>query len=100
MPKAIRRSWASIKQERAKSSVRRTAYREAREAFDIAAQVRRAREDAGITQQELAERIGSTQPAMARLEAGGVRPSLATLERIAAALDLDLIVELRRRPAA
>jgi predicted transcriptional regulator len=62
--------------------------------------VRQARERLGITQAELAARIGSTQPAIARLEAGGVSPSLATLRRIAAALGMELVVELRARRVA
>jgi HTH-type transcriptional regulator/antitoxin HipB len=61
----------------------------------LAGRVRGAREKLGISQAELAARIGSTQPAVARLEAGGVSPSLDTLSRIAAALDLELVVDLR-----
>jgi DNA-binding XRE family transcriptional regulator len=38
--------------------------------------VRQARARLGITQAELAKRIGSRQPAMTRLEAGGSVPSL------------------------
>lgn len=62
--------------------------------------VRRRARDAGITQAELAARIGSTQPAIARLEAGGNTPSFDTLRRIAAALGLELVVELRARRVA
>jgi len=76
---------------------RRRAYREARDAFELAERVREAREGLGMTQLELAKRISSTQPAIARLEAGGVTPSLETLRRIASALDLELVVELRPR---
>jgi ribosome-binding protein aMBF1 (putative translation factor) len=95
-----RRSWESIKRTRARSDERRQAYREAKKAFDLAEQVRTARERLGITQAELASRIGSTQPAIARLEAGGVMPTLDTLRRIASALSLDLVVQLRSRRAA
>jgi transcriptional regulator with XRE-family HTH domain len=48
-----------------------------------------------MTQAELAARIGSTQAALARLEAGGVTPSLDTLRRIAEALGLELVIDLR-----
>jgi len=95
-----RRSWASIKRAKADSEERRVGYRQAREAFELAERVRQARERVGLTQAELASRIGSTQPAVARLEAGGSAPSLATLRRIAAALGLDLVVELRPRRVA
>ncbi|MBI1814479.1 MAG: helix-turn-helix transcriptional regulator [Deltaproteobacteria bacterium] len=95
-----RRSWAKIKRTRAGSAQRRVGYRQAKEAFELAERVRQARERLGITQAELAARIGSTQPAVARLESGGSTPSLATLHRIAAALGLELVVELRARRAA
>jgi ribosome-binding protein aMBF1 (putative translation factor) len=95
-----RRSWASIKRAKAGSEARRAGYRQAKEAFALAERVRQARERVGLTQAELAARIGSTQPAVARLEAGGGTPSFATLRRIAAALGLELVVELRPRRAA
>ena len=48
----------------------------------------KARADAGITQAEVAERIGTTQSAIARLESGRGKhsPSLATLRKYARAL--------------
>ena len=97
---AKRRSWASIKRAKAASEERHAGYREAKEAFELAARVRQARERVGLTQAELAARIGSTQPAVARLEAGGSTPSLRTLRRIAAALGFELVVELRPRRVA
>jgi transcriptional regulator with XRE-family HTH domain len=48
--------------------------------------VRHYREAAGLSQRELADRLGCQQPAIARLEAGGVSPNMRTLERIAEAL--------------
>jgi transcriptional regulator with XRE-family HTH domain len=55
---------------------------------------RRARD---LSQAELAELTGTTQSAIARLEAGGRPPRIDTLLRIAEALDCELIVELRPR---
>ncbi len=95
-----RRSWASIKRASPDSKERGAAYQQAKAAFELAERVREAREHLGITQAELAARIGSTQPAIARLEAGGSTPSFGTLRRIAAALGLELVVELRARRAA
>lgn len=97
---ARRRSWASIKRARGRSKERRAGYAEARTAFELAERVRDARERLGITQADLASRIGSTQPAIARLEGGGSTPSFETLRRVATALGLELVVELRRRSAA
>ena len=51
-----------------------------------AQQVRRFRQQAGLTQEALAKRAGIARPNLARVESGRYRPSLETLERIARAL--------------
>ena len=51
------------------------------------------RTDAGLSQRELAERMGTTQSVISRLEeGGGGRPRLDTLARVATALDRHLVV--------
>ena len=72
----------------------REGYAEARRAFMIGQAVRERRLALGLSQVELAARAGMTQPALSRLEAGGVMPTIPLLERITAALDADLIVEI------
>ena len=52
-----------------------------------------ARKQAGLTQQELADRIGANKGYISRIERGLIIPSVATLYRIAAAMGLS--VELR-----
>jgi transcriptional regulator with XRE-family HTH domain len=56
----------------------------------------KARVAAGITQAEVAERIGTTQSAVARLESGSGKhsPSLATLQKYAHALGCRLELRL------
>jgi ribosome-binding protein aMBF1 (putative translation factor) len=63
----------------------------------IADQVAERRKGLGLSQAELAELVETTQSAIARLESGGRPPRIDTLLRIAAALDCDLLVELRPR---
>ena len=63
----------------------------------IAEQVAERRAALGFSQRELAELTGTTQSAIARLEAGGRPPRIDTLLRIADALDCDLLVELKPR---
>lgn len=53
----------------------------------------RYRMDNGLTQEELAERVGTSHSQISRIESGRHRPNLDTLERIAHALDLKLLVE-------
>ncbi len=56
--------------------------------------VREARRRAGLTQRELAERAGTTQSAVARLESGRTAPSLEHVLALVRACDLDLEVAL------
>jgi transcriptional regulator with XRE-family HTH domain len=56
--------------------------------------VREARKRAGLTQRQLADRAGTTQSAIARLESGRTAPSLETVERLLRLCGLQLIVEL------
>jgi ribosome-binding protein aMBF1 (putative translation factor) len=63
----------------------------------IADQVAERRKGLGLSQAELAELVETTQSAIARLESGGRPPRIDTLLRIAAALDCDLLVDLRPR---
>ena len=65
----------------------------------IAGQVAERRRALGLSQAELAEICGTTQSAIARLESGGRPPRIDTLLKLAHALDCDLAVELRPRPA-
>jgi transcriptional regulator with XRE-family HTH domain len=63
----------------------------------IAEQVAERRRVWGISQRELAELCGTTQSAIARIERGARPPRIDTLARIAAALDCELVIELRPR---
>lgn len=63
----------------------------------IAGQVAERRKERGLSQADLADLVGTTQSAIARLESGGRPPRIDTLLRIANALDCDLHVELRDR---
>lgn len=48
----------------------------------VAAVIHRARLGAGLSQAALAERAGTSQPALARYETGAALPTLPTLERL------------------
>jgi ribosome-binding protein aMBF1 (putative translation factor) len=87
-------SYDDLAQERRGSAEYHEGYAEARRAFLIGRAVRDRRLALGLSQTELAARAGMTQPALSRLEAGGVIPTIPLLERISAALDADLIVQI------
>ena len=66
--------------------------------FSLAAALVRARSNAGLTQQQLAERMGTKQEVVARWEGGKVLPSTRTLARFAKATDTRLQISFA--PAA
>ncbi len=66
----------------------------------VAEQVATQRKARDLSQAELAELTGTTQSAIARLEAGGRPPRIDTLLRIAEALDCELVVDLQPREAS
>ncbi|MDZ4791365.1 MAG: helix-turn-helix transcriptional regulator [Hyphomicrobiales bacterium] len=72
------------------------AYDALEEEFSLAAALIDARARSELSQEEIAERMGTSQPAVARLESGKANPSLATLRRYAKAtgtkLKIDFVV--------
>lgn len=63
--------------------------------YQVANQMLKARARAGLTQDAVAERMGTTKSAVSRLESAKKHaPSLATLERYAQAVGCELQVKL------
>ena len=63
--------------------------------YQLANQMLKARSRAGLTQDAVAERMGTTKSAVSRLESAGKHaPSLATLKRYAKAVGCELQVKL------
>jgi transcriptional regulator with XRE-family HTH domain len=83
----------------------RRRYERTRLANDVAIRVIQYRVKHGLSQSELARRLGMRQPNAARLEPGEHEPTIATLSLLARALKQDFSVDVkpsrmrRRRPA-
>jgi|HubBroStandDraft_1064217.scaffolds.fasta_scaffold05941_5 transcriptional regulator with XRE-family HTH domain len=73
-------------------------YEALEEAFSLASQLIEARARAGLTQAEVAERMGTSQSTVARLESGGAMPSLSTLKRFAQATGARVRIALEAKP--
>jgi transcriptional regulator with XRE-family HTH domain len=77
----------------------RAAYEAQAEEFALLDELLQARQRAGLTQAEVAERMGTMTPAVARLENGGGKehhsPSVATLRKYAKAVGCRLEIKLR-----
>jgi len=62
--------------------------------FNMARELIAARGRAGLTQGEVAQRMGTTQSVVARLESGKRMPSLRTVQRYASAIGARAVVRL------
>ena len=93
-----------LKQTAMKRPEVKAAYEALGPEFDLLRQMVKARQEAGLTQAQVAERMGTKPPAVARLEAslgsGKHSPSIATLRKYAEAVACRLEIYLVRDQAA
>ncbi len=88
-----------VEQRGRKSATYRKTFTRTLQQIDLAILVREMREDAEMTQSELAKKIGTTQSVIARLEdAEYSGQSLSMLERIAAACGIALKLRAEKKP--
>jgi ribosome-binding protein aMBF1 (putative translation factor) len=85
---------ATLKRRLMKNPKFRREYEKADAEFSIVEALIKARTVAKLSQAELAKRIGTTQSAIARLEAGNTEPTIPTLRRYAEATGKKLRIEL------
>lgn len=62
--------------------------------YRLAAALLLLRKQRGVTQKELAEKVGTTQTVISRLESASVKPSLDTILKVAEALDAAVDIRL------
>jgi predicted transcriptional regulator len=85
---------ATLKKRLMKNPKFRTEYEKVDAEFSIIEALINARTVAKLSQAEVAKRIGTTQSAIARLEAGNTEPTIPTLRRYAEATGKKLRIEL------
>lgn len=85
------------RQELAEDEGYRQAAAEWQPFLDLADDVLAARLARAWTQADLAEHVGTRQANISRLESGLANPTLKFLQKVAAALNADLIVQLQPR---
>lgn len=67
--------------------------------FDMARELIAARARAGLTQADVAQRMGTTQSVVARLEGGRRIPSMRNVQRYAQAVGGRAVVRIEKAPA-
>ena len=96
MVKELSPRGATATEASSRRAVRSAAYRREQRRLagfeGLARLVIRHRAALGLSQKQLAERVGTSHSAISRLESGRHRTSVATLVRVAEGLDLRLVV--------
>ena len=88
------RAWKDLKKELLQDKVVQKEYDRLSPRYEAISQLISARLEKGITQKELAQKVGTKQSAIARFEAGNVNPSLDFLERVAGVMGYKVRVGL------
>ncbi|EMJ66448.1 MULTISPECIES: helix-turn-helix domain-containing protein [Leptospira] len=66
--------------------------------FTLAKEIIKLRKKRNLTQKDLAEKIGTSQPAIARIESGNYNNlSLSFINRLAKALDAETVIHLKNK---
>lgn len=88
--------FAKVKEKVLKNAEVKAHYDALADRYAIVETMITARIAAGLTQEEIAKRMSSTQSAIARLEGGKVSPSLETLYKYARAVGVRPIISFER----
>ena len=81
-----------------KESAYKAAYESLKAEFQLAEQLIEARIKSGLSQEELAQKMGTSQSTIARLESGTSMPSMRTLTRFAEATSCEMQIQFKQRP--
>ena len=91
------RARASRRQDYRDARDEYAAIRELRKKNWIAAHIRERRYELGLTQQQVAERAGTSHSFVSKLEGGDHMPTIPVLQRILRVLDEELLIGIERR---
>ena len=94
MDKKTTSSWGDIRKELLKDPATYKEYKSLRPEYKIISQMIKIRIEQGLTQKELADKIGTRQSNISRLESGEYNPSLEFLKKVAIGLNKELIISL------
>ncbi|MEX0621674.1 MAG: helix-turn-helix transcriptional regulator [Candidatus Woykebacteria bacterium] len=89
------KSWRTLKKELLQDKKVSGEYKSLKPHYQIISQLIEARLNKGVTQEQLAKKIGTKQSAIARLESGNANPSLEFLEKVTNAVDSELIIQTK-----
>lgn len=87
------KKWSDLKKDLLKDKKVAKEYKKLEPYYNLVDKLIEARVKQGFTQSQLAEKIGTKQSAIARIESGNANPSFVTLQKIAQALNSKLEIK-------
>ena len=91
------KNYKQFKKKLLKDQEIKRAYEKLGPEFALIKMIIRKRIEKGLTQKELARKIGTRQSAVSRLESGTYNPTISFLEKVAEALDARLRISLSKK---
>ena len=92
-----KKTYKQFKRELLKNKKIRDAYENLGPEFAVITMIIKERIKKGLSQKELARKIGTKQSAISRLESGTYNPSLSFLQKVSEALDVKLKISLAEK---
>jgi len=92
-----KKTYKQLKKELLKDKKVKQAYEKLGPEFAVIEMIIRKRIERGLSQKQLAKKIGTKQSAISRLESGTYNPTLSFLEKVVEALDTKLKISLGKR---
>ena len=88
-------NWKTVRKELLKDAEVKQEYRRLKPHYELISQLIGARIKKGLTQEQLAKKMGTQQSAIARLESGNSNPSVEFLDKLTQALGSKLIIQVQ-----
>jgi len=89
-----KKTYKQLKKELLRDKKVKSAYEKLGSEFAVIEMIIKKRIEMGLSQKELARKIGTKQSAISRLESGTYNPSLSFLQKVGEALDAKLKISL------
>ncbi len=89
------KDWKTVKKSLLKNREVAAEYEKLSPKYVLISQIIELRLKKGLSQDDLAQRVGTKQSAIARVESGRANPSISFLEKVAKALSSKLIIQIR-----
>ena len=87
--------WKEVKKDLLKNKEAYKEYKRLEPKYRLVSELIGARVKKGLSQRQLAERIGTKQSAIARVESGNANPSFDFLEKLTNALGATLVIQIK-----